>query len=190
MAKPGDKRAQLRDRLWPGMSQAFWDRNNKANKGFQTIPKLLPLVMCLINELSSKGDPSSTYLDLWTRAYDEGIASINDEQAAAYSSGYTGARAVRTWHERIDALEELGFIKVKDAGNKKVAHVLILNPIDVVCGMRQKTPEKVPDSFWTAFVGRASEIGAALPGELQTPGWSPHIGDATPATAGADAMKS
>ncbi len=122
--------------------------------------------MHLIKLLAPKGDPSVTYFELWARAFDEGIVSITDEDAAAYGSGYSGARAVRTWRERIDTLKDLGFIRVKSSGNRKIAHIFLPNPLDVICEMRVKHPDKVSDEFWTAFVARANEIGAELPGEM------------------------
>ncbi len=162
MATATERRRELRDTLWPGSAAKIWDR--RTNDGFASIPRLLPLVMHLIKLLSKKGDPSVVYLDLWVRCFDEGIVSINDEEAAAYSSGYSGGRAVRTWAERIQSLEQLGFIAVKSSGSRKIAHVLLINPILVCWELHQNHPAKVPGEWWTAFVSRAMEIGAKLPG--------------------------
>ena len=40
----------------------FWNR--KLEKGFATIPRLLPLVLHLIKILNNKGNPSLAYLEL------------------------------------------------------------------------------------------------------------------------------
>ncbi len=161
MATASERRIDLRDKLWPGSGDRVWCR--KTNDGFATIPRLLPLVMHLIARLSKKGDPTATYMEIWARSFDEGVVTYSDEAAAAYASGYSGARAVRTWHERIDTLERLGFIAVKPSGNRKVGFILLINPLIVCCEMRYKEPDRVPDAWWTAFLARASEIGARLP---------------------------
>lgn len=89
---PADKRTNLREALWPGSGQEIWSRH--INDGFTTIPRLLPLVMTLIKNLGQKGDSSSVYFDLWSRGFDEGILSNLDPLSCAFSSGYSGTRAV------------------------------------------------------------------------------------------------
>ena len=37
------KQLALRDQLWPGVQPILWDR--KANKGFATIPKTMPIIL-------------------------------------------------------------------------------------------------------------------------------------------------
>jgi len=155
------RREALREQLWPNSSSAIWSRHE--NYGFTTIPRLLPLVMSLITRLSKKGDPSMVYLGLWTRAFDQGIISNPDEVVMAYEAGYSGTRAVRSWRERIFALRELGFIKIRSQGNREIGHVLILNPLAVCAKLFKAKPNEVSEEWWTAFVARANEIGAALP---------------------------
>ena len=156
------RRVELRDRLFTDADERTWNR--KTNDGYFTVPRLLPYIMCLIRSLAEKkGDPSAVYFDLWSRAYDEGMATITDEAIAAFESGYSGTRAVRTWRERMRVLEELGFIQAKPSGNRQFAHVLIINPLQVVCQIRGSDPSKVPDELWNAFLARAQEIGASLP---------------------------
>lgn len=116
----------------------------------------------LINELAGKrGSPGYVYLELWCRAFDEGLVSIKDEHEHAYAAGYTGTRALRTWRGHVLVLQELGFIAVKADGNREVGHVLLVNPVLVCCELRRNG--RVPDEWWTAFVQRANEIGVALP---------------------------
>lgn len=161
--RPAQRRLDLREALWPRHGERIWDRHKRT--GFCTIPRLLPLVMILIRELARKksgvGDPSFVYFDLWTRGFDEGTVSIKDDAECAYTSGYTGTRATRSWRERIELLQELGFIDTKPAHNREHAHVLLFDPINVCAELRKK--RDVPDKWWNAFVGRAQEIGAAVP---------------------------
>lgn len=157
------KRETLRDNLWPGASQWFWNPNDPETVGFATIPRLLPLILHLLKELSGgrSGDPSSVYLELWSRDFGQGIIAISDEQECAFASGYSGNRAVRTWRERMYALVELGFILAKREGNREFGQVLLLDPIAVVT--RLHTLGRVNEDWWTAFVARANEIGAKIP---------------------------
>jgi hypothetical protein len=153
------KRTDLRDRLWPGSETAFWNRTH--NKGFTTIPRLLPLIMTLIRSLSGRLDPSMVYLELWARVFDEGLVTISNEKDLAYSAGYTGTRAERTLRERLLKLDELGFIKTHDDGIREFAHILIVNPITTCITLHDQ--DKVDKAWWAAFVRRAGEIGAELP---------------------------
>ena len=75
--------------------------------------------------------------------------------------GPTPGRNVRSWRERIEMLQELGFIGVQPNGSRKYGYILLLHPHRVVCELRARG--KVNDPWWGAFSKRASEIGATLP---------------------------
>ena len=61
--KKVSKRYELREQIWPNVTEELWDR--KKEVGFCTIPRTLPLVMTLIDLLSEKGkDASRIYFDL------------------------------------------------------------------------------------------------------------------------------
>lgn len=160
--KPSERRTKLREQLWPGSEKQIWKRQE--NDGFITIPKLLSLICALLKELANN-DPTRVYLDLWCRSYDEGIIEAIDEDQAAFSSGYVGTRATRTWTEHMYQLEKLGFIKIMAHGNSPIGHVLLLNPLIVVEALRKSTRTKVPPEWWTAYVSRASAVGAVLPSD-------------------------
>jgi len=117
---PAQRRQELRDELWPDASKIVWNR--KAEKGFCTIPRTLPLIMTLINHLSpkGKGDASRVYHELWCHAYDEGFVTLSDEGEHAYAAGYvTPGRGIRSWRERLEVLRDLGFIRVTDREHAK-----------------------------------------------------------------------
>lgn len=159
--KHAKKRLELRDQLWPDAAEVTWSRSQ--NKGFTTVPRILPLVMCLINCMSNKGDPSRVYLDLWCRVFDEGFITIRDETEMAFSAGYSGTRAVRTWREHLQSLSDLGFLRTAQNGNRDIGHVLILNPYTVCAVLRKKSSKRIPDEWWSAFLTRANETGATIP---------------------------
>lgn len=158
-----ERRSDLRENLWPGSEKLIWTR--KSHDGFTTIPRLLPLIASLAKKLAkgSDGDPSSVYYELWARSTDEGILQIKDEQECAYAAGYLGARAHRTWKERMGTLVELGLVKARASGNREYATILLINPLLAAAQLRADKRKKVPDEWWTAFQSRADEVGAEVP---------------------------
>jgi hypothetical protein len=161
LTKIAVRRQELRDSLWPGEGDKLWHRTTE--DGYSTIPRTLPLVMTLIDELKDKGrDISRVYFDLWCRQIDDSFVEVTDEESFAYSSGFTTTgRNVRSWRERIEMLRELGFISVQPNGSRKYGYILLHHPHRVV--LELKAQNKIGDPWWGAFSKRASEIGAELP---------------------------
>lgn len=156
-----DRREKTRNALWPEAAGLVWDR--KKEKGFCTIPRTLPLIMTLIDELAKGKSAAQVYCELWTRAFDEGLVEVLDEEAMAFGAGYvTPGRGVRTWRERIDILEDYGFIEVKPNGSRKYGFVLLRHPHQVIRELRD-TKLLPNENWWGAFIKRAAEIGAELP---------------------------
>ena len=157
---PAERREDLRKSLWPESDTEVWNR--KKEKGFCTIPRTLSLTMTLIDDLLKGKDASHVYLDIWCRSFDEGLVEVSDEEAFAFSSGYTSSRrSVRTWRERIEFLNQMGFIRVHPHGNRKFGYFMLRHPHLVIKEL--KVQGKIPDQWWAAYVKRASEIGAELP---------------------------
>jgi hypothetical protein len=69
---------------------------------------------------------------LWCRAFDDYVVEVRDEYEAAHSSGYEGQRAIRTWRERLDVLQRLGFVLTKKTPYGAYRYVLILDPHQVI----------------------------------------------------------
>ncbi len=155
------RRLELRETLWPAAEKELWHR--KIDDGYTTVPRVVSLVGALIKKLSKTGDASSVYFDLWCRSFDEALIQITDEAACAYSAGYEGIRAERTWGERMMILEELGFIRIKPLGNRKFACVLLRNPLLVVAEIRKRTPRLISEEWWNAFTARVDEVAAVIP---------------------------
>lgn len=155
------KRERVRNAIWANCELAVWSRLH--NDGFTTIPRIIPLIGVLLRTLAKKGNPYLAYLDLWARVYDEGFVEIRDEEDCAFSSGYTGERAIRTWRERISNLEKLGFVQTQPKGNRPFGYVLIINPLLVAAKLRYEG--SITDEWWNSFVARVEEIGAEIPTE-------------------------
>jgi len=149
------KLEQLRDQLFPGSASEIYDRH--VHNGFSTVPRTLGLILTLLEDLAEKGkNVSRVYSELWFRTSDCKLIDVEDEDGIAYASGLS----VRRWRERIDILEELGFIKLKPNGSKKYGYIFLPNPNEVALKLRIEG--KVSDEFWGAFTKRCSKIGYKL----------------------------
>ena len=128
-----ERRIELINTLWEGEEIETWDRNDRPrNDGFITVPRYLPLLGVLTDELS-KGSPlSSTYLALWFRGSDEGLIEIRDKTVLALESGFASARGVTTWTGRMRKLKELGFISCREGSTGEFHYVLIVHPLVAV----------------------------------------------------------
>lgn len=165
---PDQKRDELRERLWPDSEKWTWCR--KDEKGFITIPRLLPWVTHALKYLakgSKTGDPSSAYLELWCRSFDYGLVTIKDEEECAFAAGYSGNRAHRTWSAHMTKLVDLGVILARKEGIREFGQVLLLNPLAVAAGWHANG--KLPEGWWTSFAARAGDIGASIPKPLKLP---------------------
>jgi hypothetical protein len=147
-----------RELLWPGSEPWLWDR--KVNKGFATIPKTMPLVLQIMDDLSNGKPLSSTYLGLWCETWDNSMVNLSKQQEMAHAAGFTGQRAVYTWSARIQLLQKLNFIDVKPGKSGPLSHALIWNPHRVIRWHHAyKTPGLVEANF-NALLERAIDIGA------------------------------
>src|SRR5882672_8579876 len=90
------RQLELRKVLWPNAKpEHLWLR--AVRDGFTTIPRTLPLIFHVMDAMS-KGKPvSSTYFDLWCRAYDECFVTLNKHREMAFHAGFSGQRAEQTW---------------------------------------------------------------------------------------------
>lgn len=152
------KQLALRDHLWPGMAPYLWDR--KAHKGFATIPKTMPLIMRIMDEMTKGAPVSSTYMTLWCSTWDNGFVQTIRPGEMAFASGFGGQRGEHTWAARVKKLEELSFISLKAGKSGPMTHALIFNPhIILRHHYEAKTPGLMEASF-NALVALALEVGA------------------------------
>jgi hypothetical protein len=167
------KQLAQREALWPGAEPNLWNR--KANKGFATIPKTMPLILQVMDELS-KGKPlSATYLGLWCATWDNSMVNVAKHQEMAHSAGFSGQRAEYTWAGRMKLLHDLHFIDIKPGKSGPISHVLLWNPHYVIRWHHaNKTPGLV-EATYNALLDRALEIGAKDMVENMTmPATTPH----------------
>lgn len=79
------KQLAQRELLWPGAEPWLWDR--LANKGFATVPKTMPLILQIMDDLSNGKPLSSTYLGLWCETWDNSMVNASKHQDMAHAQG-------------------------------------------------------------------------------------------------------
>jgi len=159
MTKAASRRLEMLDSLWPDARAELWHRSKE--DGYSTIPRTLPLILSLIDNLGGGKDASRVYIDLWCRQMDDSFVEVTDEETFAYSSGYsTTGRNVRSWRERMDILQNLGFVSIKPNGSRKYGYILLSHPHKVIKRLREQG--QIPENWWGAFTKRATEVGASI----------------------------
>ncbi len=156
--KIAKRQLELRNRLWPDVPQdLLWTR--QTHNGFTTLPKAMPLMLSMMDDLA-KGQPvSGTYLELWCRTFDENFVTLSKPREIAFHSGFTGQRAERTWRGRLNILADLSFIRLSEGPSGPASYALVLNPYKVMqLHHQQKTPGLRVDKF-NALMERAADIG-------------------------------
>ena len=153
------KRRGLRDQLWPGLEEdQLWSRKTAA--GFITIPRTMPLIGKILDELSEQGPLSPTYLELWCRSHDEAIVEIRNPQEHAFFAGFIGQRSVQTWSRRMKALQELGFIETKSGASGEFNYVLLLNPHKIISNLVKEKRITMKQDSLNALRARLNDVGA------------------------------
>jgi hypothetical protein len=158
----------VRDGLFQDAEDRLWDRNRF--HGFATIPKTMPYVCRILDELS-KGQPlASTYLALWCATWDDAFIKLGRTPDLAFAAGFSGQRGVRTFQDRVRKLVELGFVEVAPSGAQALGLAYLPNPhMQIMCLYAAKTdPAAAPNlkakaaglqaATYNALIERAQEI--------------------------------
>jgi hypothetical protein len=150
------RQLEARAQLWPELTDRMvW---NMDNEGWVALPRLMPLMLSIMDDLSEKGFPvSRTYLELWSRLREEQFLTLSPEEMA-FHAGFEGQRMVRTWKDRVERLAQLGFIAVKPGHLGPATYAVFFNPYHVI--KRAFLQKQVQENKWQALVVRANEVGA------------------------------
>ncbi|WP_342239401.1 hypothetical protein [Inquilinus sp. OTU3971] len=152
------KQLALRELHWPGQEVNLWHR--KANKGFATIPKTMPMILKIMDEMTKGAPVSSTYLTLWCSTWDNSFAVLNKHGDMANAAGFGGQRGEYTWATRMKKLQDLRFIDIKPGKSGPMSNAIIWNPHLVLQWHHlHKTPGLVEASY-NALIEWALDIGA------------------------------
>lgn len=148
---------EIRNSVWPGLDEGdlwSWQKSD----GWLNIPRALPIILQIMDNMS-KGKPvSSTYLDLWCRTFDDSFVIASKPREMAFFSGFTGERAERTWASRIAILKSLGFIDVQSGSNGPISYILIRNPYHALRDLHGAG--KIDATSWNALREKMIEIRA------------------------------
>jgi hypothetical protein len=168
--KIAQRQLELRARLWPNLNESFlWQR--KKHDGFTTIPRTIPLMLSIMDDLSEGQPVSWAYLELWCRAFDECFVTLSKPREMAFHAGFTGQRGERTWRSRMKILADLGFIDIKEGPSGPLSYALIFNPYLVIRRLRDQKHPGVREDKYNALMERAGEISAT---DLDMPDpWAP-----------------
>jgi len=151
------KQLEARAKIWPDLEDAsLW---NIDNDGWVALPRLMPLMMSIMDDLSGKGYPvSRTYLELWSRLREEQFLTLNRPEEMAFHAGFEGQRALRTWKDRVHRLANLGFIDVKSGPVGDLSYAVFFNPYHII--KRAYLKGQIQERKWQALIIRANEIGS------------------------------
>jgi len=156
-----------RSKLWPELQEPMLWRME--NEGWVAVPRLMPLMMSIMDDLSGKGYPvGRTYFEMWCRLREEQFLTLNRPEEMAFHAGFEGQRALRTWKDRVQRLANLGFIGLKAGPLGDFSYAVFYNPYHVV--KRAFLAGKVQERKWQALIIRANEVGAFDPDDLDDAG--------------------
>lgn len=157
-----ERAQQLLNLHFPGVDARYmWHR--KANDGFSTIPRTLPIVMQAIDAVSKGKPPGHVLFCLWSRSPDNPLIMIENPATFAAEAGFSGERAVDTWRKRMKRLRELSMIMTKPGASGEFHYVLLMNPNTGIEWMR--AGGLVQDGLYGRFIDRMAEVGAI--GEIE-----------------------
>lgn len=164
MAKPIKKIAQrqieLRNRLWPEVQpHHLWQWGVGKNNGYCAIPKALPIILAIMDDMSDK-KVSSVYLELWTRTFDNSFAVLSKPKEMAFHAGADGQRGERTWKERIQALAKLGFIGLAEGPSGPLSYAILYNPFKVIKYHHEQGTKGLSKAKYSSLLERTLEVGA------------------------------
>lgn len=158
-SKVAAKKLELRDRLWPNLDKKLlWHRSEKV--GFVTIPRALPLVMTIMDDMANNRPLSATYLDLWCHSWDDSFVGVTKPREHAFAAGFNGQRAEASWTAHMRLLEAFGFIQAKPGVSGAFNYALLLNPIPVLFQHRQAKTAGIREDAWNALQQRLIDVGA------------------------------
>jgi hypothetical protein len=151
------RQLEARAKLWPELAeQMLWGMDNE---GWVAAPRLMPLMMSIMDDLSGKGFPvSRAYFEMWARLRDEHFLTLNRPEEMAFHAGFEGQRALRTWKDRVRRLADLGFIGLKPGPLGDLSYAVFYNPYHVI--KRAYLKGHVQEKKWHALVIRSNEVGA------------------------------
>lgn len=157
--KGGANDIALRDSLFPDAPRMLWA--HKPSGGFVTVPKTMPYIVRILDEIT-KGQPVGTvYSTLWTFTWNnDAFVKMGRIREIAYACGFTGTRGIRTLNDRLVELRRLGMIETREGAEGEISYVFLPNPHYALLKLWQGKTEKIEDASFNAFKERATNVGS------------------------------
>lgn len=172
------QRLALRKHLWPDVSEnLLWNR--KKEVGFVVIPRTLPLILQILDDLTKNTPVSSTYLDLWSRVFDEGFVKLDKPAEQALAAGFKTNRGPSIWASRLDLLQKEGFIRLAAGAQGARSYAIILNPYVVINARRKDIEPRLHNTLMAQALAIGSQAGIQASSETEaTLGAAPSVAEA------------
>lgn len=149
----------LRDSMFPAAANRLWEP--VPSVGFVMIPKTLPFIVRILDEITSGAPVGRAYSVLWTFCWNnDAFIKMSRAKDIAYACGYTGPRGVRLLNERLAKLRELGMIETATGTEGDISFVYLPSPHYSILKLRQDGIVKIQDRSYNAFCERATAMGA------------------------------
>jgi hypothetical protein len=157
----------LRDSLFPGAANRLWQ--HQAHGGFVSIPKTLPFIARILDEITKGAPVGKVYSVLWTFVWsNDAFVKMGRARDIAYACGFTGARGVRTLNDRLAVLRDLGMIEAAPGADGDISFVYIPSPHYSLLKLWVDKKHKIQDRSFNAFRERATNMGARDVKEMLT----------------------
>lgn len=155
------RKLQQRALLWPELNPAsIWVASDE-NPGFKAIPRTMPIIMGIMDDMNKNFPVSRTYLEIFCRTFDEFFLQLSNPVELAFHSGFTGQRARLTWEDRMRRLHECGFINIKPGLGTEFGYAVVLNPYHVIKDHFQNKHPGITQDSYNALASRALEVSAS-----------------------------
>jgi hypothetical protein len=149
----------LRDNMFPGAASRLW--SHKPSGGFVTIPKTMPFIVRILDEITKGAPVGTVYSALWSFTWNnDAFVKMGRVRDIVYACGFTGTRGIRTLNDRLIELRRLGMIETAAGTEGDISFIFLPNPHYALLKLWQDKTVKIEEKSFNAFRDRATAIGA------------------------------
>lgn len=149
----------LRDSMFPNAALRLW--GHRQTGAFVTIPKTMPFIVRILDEVTNRAPVGNVYSVLWTYTWNnDAFVKMSRAKELAYACQYTGPRGVRTLLERLAKLRELGMIETAPGTDGDISFIFLPNPHYALIKLWVDKTVHIQERSFNAFRDRATNMGA------------------------------
>lgn len=158
--KGADNDIALRNSMFPDAATRMW--THKPFGAFVTIPKTMPFIVRILDEITKGAPVGTVYSTLWTFTWtnDAFIKMGGREKLIAYACRFTGTRGLRTLNDRLVRLRDLGMIETESGEAGEISHIYLPNPHFALLKLLENPAVTIPKESLNAFKVRGTNQGA------------------------------